>query len=499
MNRTALRLAALSFLLPVPVAFAAPQTLAPQQLGSTSLPVTGVGDAVLPQVLPAAQVRRDRGPAEDGPVASMTRLERRQAEERASAVAANGIPKAAFRAYRTAEATMGIADPSCRLSWGLLAGIGRIESDHGRFGGAVVARNGQSTPQIVGLPLNGVGAVAAIADTDNGRLDGDRRWDRAVGPMQFIPSTWTIVGVDGDADGRRNPHDLDDAALAAAAYLCAGDRDLSTAQGVHDALFSYNHSQESVALVSAVAHAYESGAVDLPLLATLSMPTGPGLQVGVGAGRGVPIGATDDDSASARGRGDDRRADGRKAGEPAADSGRRGDRARDGSVRESEDRGSTPPARDPKNDPSREQDRGGDEDSDAGGDGGKDETDVVVPEQPDAEPKQPADEGSSDEGADSGSEGSGSGEGEPEVVEPDEPEEPEVVEPDEPEEPEVVEPEEFSGTLNTDCGSPLCLQTEGGPNYVLEGAPASYVVGDVVAVMARLENDGSLLFVAAAE
>ena len=46
--------------------------------------------------------------------------------------------------------------------------------------------------------------------------------DRAVGPMQFLPASWARYGADGNGDGVRDPHQLDDAALAAAAYLCAG-------------------------------------------------------------------------------------------------------------------------------------------------------------------------------------------------------------------------------------------------------------------------------------
>jgi membrane-bound lytic murein transglycosylase B len=299
-NRRALRLAAFSFLLPVPVALAAPlsSTLPAETLEAMSqVPVRGVGDTVLPRVLPLPA--KASGKQLD-PAASVTRVEklarsRQQVRAQASAIAANGIPAAALRAYRTAEATMNIADPSCGLSWGLLAGIGRIESDHGRYGGAVLADNGISTPRILGLPLNGAGAVSAIADTDHGTLDGDKKWDRAVGPMQFIPSTWAMVGVDGDGDGQRNPHDIDDAALAAAAYLCVGDNDLTTPAGMHDAVLSYNHSEDYVATVLGVAHAYQSGIVNLPLLtATLTLPTGPGTEVGLTPGHGIAIGATDD-------------------------------------------------------------------------------------------------------------------------------------------------------------------------------------------------------------
>jgi hypothetical protein len=77
--------------------------------------------------------------------------------------------------------------------------------------------------------------------------------------MQFIPSTWAIVGVDADNDGQRNPQDVYDAALASAVYLCSGPDDLSTGAGQRSAVFRYNHSQKYVALVLAIEHAYQRG------------------------------------------------------------------------------------------------------------------------------------------------------------------------------------------------------------------------------------------------
>ena len=71
---------------------------------------------------------------------------------------------------------------------------------------------------------------ARVKDTDEGRFDEDRRWDRAVGPMQLLPSTWSYVGVDGDGNGKRTPDDLDDAALAVGVYLCAA-ADKATEKG----------------------------------------------------------------------------------------------------------------------------------------------------------------------------------------------------------------------------------------------------------------------------
>ncbi|NUT53150.1 MAG: lytic transglycosylase domain-containing protein, partial [Saccharothrix sp.] len=151
-------------------------------------------------------------------------------------------------AYRTAADTLASTDPGCHVPWTLLAAIGRVESDHGRYGGSVLATDGVSRPEIIGVPLDGKGPVAAIHDTDGGRLDGDTTWDRAVGPMQFIPSTWAWAGRDGDGDGRQNPHDLDDAALAAGDYLCTG-ADLRDGDAMDAAILRYNPSDYYVALV----------------------------------------------------------------------------------------------------------------------------------------------------------------------------------------------------------------------------------------------------------
>ena len=145
--------------------------------------------------------------------------------------AANGIPTAAVAAYQRAETVINAADTTCRLPWELIAAIGRVESDHGRVGGSHLDSSGLASPPIFGIPLDGSRGTTTITDTDAGALDGDTEYDRAVGPMQFIPSTWSVVGVDSDGDGQRNPQDIDDAALATAVYLCSGTDDLSTDAG----------------------------------------------------------------------------------------------------------------------------------------------------------------------------------------------------------------------------------------------------------------------------
>jgi membrane-bound lytic murein transglycosylase B len=100
--------------------------------------------------------------------------------------------------------------------------------------------DGSVQPPIYGLPLDGKGGRQLIRDTDQGTIDGDSQFDRAVGPLQFIPSTWKQMQVDADNSGSSDPNDIDDAALAAGLYLCQGGRDLARADSWWDAILSYN-------------------------------------------------------------------------------------------------------------------------------------------------------------------------------------------------------------------------------------------------------------------
>lgn len=151
-------------------------------------------------------------------------------------------PARALMAYGNAELVLRTTQPTCHLSWATLAGIGRIESNHGRFGGAELQEDGRPSKPIVGVPLDGSAGVRAIRDTDHGQYDGDPDVDRAVGPMQFIPSTWRRWASDANLDGHGDPQQIDDAALAAGRYLCAGNRDLTTPKDWWAAVFSYNNS-----------------------------------------------------------------------------------------------------------------------------------------------------------------------------------------------------------------------------------------------------------------
>jgi hypothetical protein len=173
----------------------------------------------------------------------------------------SGIPSVAVDAYVRAAGRLATEDPSCGIRWTLLAAIGRVESNHGRFGGVMLRDDGYPTKPIRGIPLDGRPNVAEIRDTDRGRLDGDTRYDRAVGPMQFIPSTWKSVGVDGNGDGRRDPNNLFDAAYGAARYLCDGDADLRNVDDRAEAVRLYNNADEYVRVVLNLADMYETGAV----------------------------------------------------------------------------------------------------------------------------------------------------------------------------------------------------------------------------------------------
>lgn len=166
------------------------------------------------------------------------------------------IPVLALEAYGYAELVLANTTPGCRLSWTTLAAIGMIESTHGTANGSRLDANGRAVPPIVGLPLDGNGGRQLIADTDDGRLDNDRVYDRAVGPMQFIPTTWAQFAVDADNDGAADPQDIDDASLAAANYLCRNGRDLSNPSDWWSAILSYNNVQPYAQAVFDTANEY---------------------------------------------------------------------------------------------------------------------------------------------------------------------------------------------------------------------------------------------------
>jgi membrane-bound lytic murein transglycosylase B len=177
------------------------------------------------------------------------------AEWAAQTAAATGIPVRALVAYAGAAIVKTEQMPECRLSWSTLAGVGKIESDHGRHGGSMLDEGGTAVPGIFGIALDGV-TTAHVPDSDDGAIDGDPDSDRAVGPMQLIPQTWRNWHVDGGADGVEDPQNIDDAAVAAANYLCRSSIAMDTEDGWRAAISAYNSSDTYLANVAAAAVPY---------------------------------------------------------------------------------------------------------------------------------------------------------------------------------------------------------------------------------------------------
>jgi membrane-bound lytic murein transglycosylase B len=172
--------------------------------------------------------------------------------------AATGIPERALAAYALAHVTIAAEDAGCGLDWTTIAAIGAIESGHGSYGDSELDEFGYAQPAIIGRALDGDG-VAKIGDTDGGVLDGDSKWDRAVGPMQFIPSTWEKWGSDANGDDVADPHQIDDAALSTARYLCASGS-MTSPEGWRAGVYSYNHDNDYVDAVAKRANEYAASA-----------------------------------------------------------------------------------------------------------------------------------------------------------------------------------------------------------------------------------------------
>lgn len=158
--------------------------------------------------------------------------------------AVDGIPETLLDAYRHAAEKVTDHAPDCQgMTWAILAGIGKVESQHAA--GSTISPNGDiGDPRIVGPTLDGSGAGnnhTPHTDTDQGRWDGDPEFDAAVGPMQFIPSTWQDAGLDGNGDDIADPHNAYDATLSAAVYLCGPEpTDLTDENHLRSALLRYN-------------------------------------------------------------------------------------------------------------------------------------------------------------------------------------------------------------------------------------------------------------------
>lgn len=169
--------------------------------------------------------------------------------------AAGNIPERALAAYAGAALATARTHPGCGIGWNTLAAIGLVETEHGSMNNAKLDPDGTVSPAIIGIPLNGDG-TNVVHDTDQGRIDGDAQWDRAVGPMQFIPSTWSTAQQDGNRDGRSDINQIDDAALATATHLCDVGTNLTIAESWIIAINAYNPSIEYNNRVAEAANHY---------------------------------------------------------------------------------------------------------------------------------------------------------------------------------------------------------------------------------------------------
>lgn len=118
-----------------------------------------------------------------------------------SATALADIPPDLLPVYQSA------AKETCDMPWGVLAAIGKVETDHGRS------------------ELPGVHSGANFAG--------------AQGPMQFMPATWAAYGVDGNRDGVTDVYNPVDAIWGAANYLCANGA--GDPARLRDSVWNYNH------------------------------------------------------------------------------------------------------------------------------------------------------------------------------------------------------------------------------------------------------------------
>ncbi|GDY33091.1 hypothetical protein GTS_47240 [Gandjariella thermophila] len=180
-----------------------------------------------------------------------------------AAGSASGIPAPVLAAYQSADRAESFLQPRCHLRWWMLAGIGRVESNHA--GGGRVDASGRTLTPILGPRLDGGNGFAAVPDTDGGALDGDRVWDRAVGPMQFIPGAWRRFGADGSGDGVADPNNVFDAAMSAARYLCDGGPDLNDPGQLAAAAYRYNPSAAYVQAVLLWMRLYAAGIAVAPV------------------------------------------------------------------------------------------------------------------------------------------------------------------------------------------------------------------------------------------
>lgn len=118
----------------------------------------------------------------------------------------------------------------------------------------------QQAQNCPGLPWPVVAAIGK-AETDHNRATATSSAG-AVGPMQFLPTTWEQFQADGDGDGDADIEDEEDSIAGAVRYLCAnGGEDPATLQ---QAILAYNDSQEYLDQVLETARSYTTGTIEAP-------------------------------------------------------------------------------------------------------------------------------------------------------------------------------------------------------------------------------------------
>jgi len=168
----------------------------------------------------------------------------------------NAIPLRAMSAYAGAALRLAETQPECNLGWNTLAGIGSVETSHASIDDSGLDAQGVADPEIIGPALDGSEEVMEVPDTDQGKYDDDDQWDRAVGPMQFLPETWESYAEDGNQDGKTDPQQIDDAVLTAGTYLCQTADDFSEDDQWLQAVTTYNQSTDYARDVARIATSY---------------------------------------------------------------------------------------------------------------------------------------------------------------------------------------------------------------------------------------------------
>jgi cell wall-associated NlpC family hydrolase len=193
---------------------------------------------------------RDAAGTEDRAQSRVATLDQKAAEplatldQRLKEVAPT-LPGAAFSAYRRASSMLQETDGRCEVPAALLAGIGRIMSNHGRAEGSQLQTGGLTSDRLVGL------AGSPTADVDGGQIDLSPVTDSRVGPLQVLPAQWLEFLPVGAIES--SPDWIFSSAIVTGRVLCSAGKELKSNEGIHRALnaFTKNASLTEAILGSA--------------------------------------------------------------------------------------------------------------------------------------------------------------------------------------------------------------------------------------------------------